>query len=458
MPATHPAFARPGRRNLVVGLGRTGLSCARWLVAQGERVVVTDSRSSPPSLATLERELPQIPRRLGALDPALVADCERLVLSPGLSRAEPIVRAALERGVPVVGDVELFAAARIAPAVAVTGTNGKSTVTALVAAMAERAGLAVRAGGNLGEPALELLQPPEPDLFVLELSSYQLESTENLELAAAAVLNVSPDHMDRYRNLGEYAAAKARIFAHATVAIVNEDDELTRGMGGEAARVVRFSMTGRPADWLLADLPEGPRLARRIGGPGSARLEAVLDPSRLRLIGRHNVGNALAALAVGTAAGLPLDAMCATLEEFTGLPHRMEWVAERGGVRFIDDSKGTNVGATLAAIEGLPGPLVVIAGGDGKGQDFAPLAPLFRAKVRHAVLIGRDRERLARALAPACPTEFAAGLPEAVVAAARIARPGELVLLSPACASFDMFRDFAQRGEVFAAAARELPP
>jgi UDP-N-acetylmuramoylalanine--D-glutamate ligase len=454
--AMHSAI-RPGRRNLVIGLGRTGLSCARFLRAQGEEVAVTDSRAAPPGLAELERELPQVARHLGGFDQALVAGSERVLLSPGVSRSEPIVRAALAAGLPVVGDVELFAGAHIAPVVAISGTNGKSTVTALVGAMAERAGLAVRAGGNLGEPALELLKAPEPDLYVLELSSYQLESTYSLELAAAAVLNVTPDHMDRYATVADYAQAKARIFAHAAIAIVNADDPLTRDMPGKHPRVVRFSLE-RDADWQLASFPEGLRLARRVARREGRTLEAVFDPARMQLLGRHNVANALAALALGSAAGLPLAAMCATLESFTGLPHRMECVAVRGGVRYIDDSKGTNVGATLAAIEGLQGPLVVIAGGDGKGQDFAPLAPLFHGKVRHAVLIGRDRELLARALSAACPTEFAATLPAAVAAAARVARTGELVLLSPACASLDMFRDYAERGRVFAAAARELPP
>jgi UDP-N-acetylmuramoylalanine--D-glutamate ligase len=437
------------RRNLVVGLGKSGLSAARWLAAQGEAVVVTDSRSAPPGLEAL-RALPQpVEARLGAFDLGLLDHAERIVLSPGVSRAEPIVREALRRGLTVVGDVELFAGAKRAPAVAITGTNGKSTVTTLVAEMARAAGRRVLAGGNLGEPALDLLAEPAPELYVLELSSFQLESTESLELAAAAVLNVTPDHMDRYASLGDYAAAKARIFAHAAVAVVNLDDPAVAAMPRPGQRVVGFSTVRPDAEFALAGSASGAEVL-------CARGEAVMRLDELRLPGRHNAANALAALALGTEIGLALEPMRRTLRAFPGLPHRGQVVAEHRGVRYLDDSKGTNVGATIAAVAGLDGPLVLIAGGDGKGQDFAPLAAAFRGKVRRAVLIGRDRERLATALRGACATEFAADMDAAVAAAARAAEPGDLVLLSPACASLDMFRDYAARGDAFAAAARRL--
>jgi len=436
------------RRNLVVGLGKTGLSAARWLAAQGESVVVTDSRVSPPGLDGLKRLGDAVVARLGGFDLTLLDGADRIVLSPGVARSEPIVRAAIERGLTVLGDVELFAQAARAPAVAITGTNGKSTATTLVAEMAKAAGRVVLAGGNLGDPALDLLAEPVPDLYVLELSSFQLESTDSLALIAAAVLNVTPDHMDRYESIEDYAAAKARIFAHATVAVVNLDDAVVAQMPRPGQRAVGFSIVRSDADWGLASVDGAPWLAQR-GAP-------LLALTELRLPGRHNAANALAALAVGDAVGLPLEPMLATLRSFKGLPHRTQWVTERRGVRYIDDSKGTNVGATLAAVAGLEQPLVVIAGGDGKGQDFSPLAAAFRGKVRHAVLIGRDREQLATALAGACTTEFASDLPAAVIAAARAARSGDLVLLSPACASLDMFRDYAERGDVFAAAARRL--
>ncbi|MBS0396054.1 MAG: UDP-N-acetylmuramoyl-L-alanine--D-glutamate ligase [Proteobacteria bacterium] len=437
------------RRNLVVGLGKTGLSAVRWLAAQGEAVAVTDSRAAPPGLEALRALPAPVPASLGGFDLGLLDSADRIVLSPGVSRAEPIVRAALARGLVVVGDVELFARARRAPAVAITGTNGKSTVTTLVAEMARRAGRRVLAGGNLGEPALDLLAQPDPELYVLELSSFQLESTDSLELAAAAVLNVTPDHMDRYATLADYAAAKARILTHAAAAVVNLDDPLVAAMPRPGQRRVGFSVARADADFGLVEVGGASQLARR-GEP-------LLPVAELGIAGRHNAANALAALALGAEIGLELAPMLATLRSFTGLAHRGQVVAERRGVRYVDDSKGTNVGATLAAVAGLDGPLVMIAGGDGKGQDFAPLADAFRGKVRHVVLIGRDREALAAALAGTCPTEYAPDMDAAVAAAAAAARPGDLVLLSPACASLDMFRDYAARGDAFAAAARRLP-
>jgi UDP-N-acetylmuramoylalanine--D-glutamate ligase len=436
------------RRNLVVGLGKTGVAAVRWLSAQGETVTVTDSRVQPPGLEALGELRASLPMHLGGFDPALLEATDRVVLSPGVSRDEPLIRAALARGIAVLGDIELFARARKAPTVAITGTNGKSTVTTLVAEMARAAGRRVLAGGNLGEPALDLLSQPAPELYVLELSSFQLESTESLELLAAAVLNLTPDHLDRYRSLAEYGAAKARILAHAATAIVNLDDPSVVAMPRPGQKRVGFSLSRSDADWGLCAQHGTAWLARGA--------EPLMPLAELRLPGRHNAANALAALAVGAVAGLELEPMLATLKRFAGLAHRGQWVTERHGVRFVDDSKGTNVGATLAAVAGFDGPIVLIAGGDGKGQDFTPLAAAFRGKVRHAVLIGRDRERLASALAGACTSEFAADMDAAVLAAARAAQPGDLVLLSPACASLDMFRDYAQRGEVFAAAARRL--
>ena len=438
------------RRNLVVGLGKTGVAAVRWLHSRGEAVTITDSRATPPGLESLVKIGGNFPLHLGGFDLAILNATDRIVLSPGVSPDEPLIREARARGIAIVGDIELFAGAKQAPAVAITGTNGKSTVTTLVAEMARAAGRNALAGGNLGEPALDLLDRPVPDLYVLELSSFQLESTDTLDLIAAAVLNLTPDHMDRYATLADYGAAKARVFAHAAVAVVNLDDPIVNAMPRAGQARIGFSLTRAGADWGLTT---------RAGEVSLTRAgEPLLPLAEMRISGRHNAANALAALAVGTIAGLALEPMLATLRRFAGLPHRSQWIAERNGVRFIDDSKGTNVGATLASVEGLGGPIVVIAGGDGKGQDFAPLATAFRGKVRHAVLIGRDRELIARSLAGVCSTEFAPDMDAAVVAAARAARAGDLVLLSPACASFDMFRDYIQRGEVFAAAARRLEP
>lgn len=442
------------RYAVIAGLGRTGLSCARHLHARGWRLAVTDTRPQPPELGALHALAGDIVVRAGGLDPALLEGAAMVVASPGLSLSDPFFVAARARGLEVVGDIELFARAVHAPVAGITGTNGKSTVTTLLGRMARRAGLAVRVGGNLGEPALDLLGDAATVLYVLELSSFQLEATSSLELAAATVLNVTADHMDRYAAIGAYAAAKARIFARCRTAVINLDDPLVAAMRaptGASSAALTFSLhASTGADYSLADrgAAAGLWLLRR-GTP-------LLPLAQLRIAGLHNVANALAALALGEALGLPLAAMLAELREFPGLEHRTQWVADVAGVRYIDDSKGTNVGATLAAVSGFSGTLVIIAGGDGKGQDFAPLAAAFRDKVRHVVLIGRDAPALAAVLEGVCPLTREATLEAAVQTAARVAARGDTVLLSPACASLDMFRDYAQRGRVFAEAVRSL--
>ena len=437
------------RRAIVVGLGRTGLSCARYLSAHGARVAITDSRAQPPELANLGSLAARVELHLGAFDSELLADAGQVVVSPGVALTEPFLREAVARGIEVVGDIELFARAVRAPVIAVTGTNGKSTVTTLVAEMVAAAGLKARAGGNLGVPALDLLDGPEPDFYVLELSSFQLETTQSLALRAAAVLNLTADHLDRYTSLADYAAAKARVFAHCDVAIFNLDDARVRTMPRPGQQQLSFSLEpGRRADFGLLRAGDGMSLAYRG--------EALFALKDMKLAGMHNAANALAALALGEAAGLPMQARLEVLRNFPGLTHRMQWVADVAGVRWINDSKGTNVGATLAAVGGMEGPLIVIAGGDGKNQDFSPLAAAFRDKVRVAVLIGRDAPALAGVLGGVCQIERTTTLEDAVRVAARVARSGDTVLLSPACASFDMFRDYAQRGAVFTAAVRGL--
>ena len=444
--------------SVVVGLGKTGAACLRYLTKRGIAVRATDSRRAPPGLAELGDLAGSLDLRLGGFDLSLLEGASQVLLSPGVSLEEPIARAARARGIEVLGDVELFARNVSAPVIGVTGTNGKSTVTTLVARMAEAAGRSVLAGGNLGVAALDLLERPTPDLYVLELSSFQLETTSSLHLKAAVVLNVSADHLDRYPSVADYARAKSRIFARAATVVLNADDPLVSAMRDavhprDPVRIVTFSIeetrsAGRAADFSL--LSDGARI--RLAAHGVD----VLDTSWMKIAGLHNAANALAALALGEAVGLPMPKMIEALQSFPGLPHRSQWVADVAGVRYVDDSKGTNVGATIAAVGGMPGPLVMIAGGQGKGQDFAPLAPAFRGKVRHVVLIGRDAGLLAAALAGVCSTETAGSMPEAVAAAARAARPGDTVLLSPACASFDMFRDYGHRGAEFAAAVRRL--
>jgi UDP-N-acetylmuramoylalanine--D-glutamate ligase len=438
------------RSAVVVGMGRTGLSVARHLQRCGYRISVTDSRAAPPELAGVQALGASIVTRTGGFDARLLEQADIVVTSPGVPLDDPFFVQARARGLDIVGDIELFARSADAPVVGITGTNGKSTVTTLLGRMAERAGVRVRVGGNLGQPALDLLDRGPTDLYVLELSSFQLDTTHSLKLKAAVVLNLSADHMDRYATLRHYADSKARIFANCETAVVNADEPEVLRMPRPSQRVITFGLLDARADYSLMTPPQRQEawLARR-GAP-------LLPLTALKISGRHNAANALATLALGDALRLPLAPMLDELRDFTGLPHRAQWVADINGVRYINDSKGTNVGATLAAVNGLAGPLVVIAGGDGKGQDFTPLAAAFRDKVRTTVLLGRDAGLIETALAGICHTTRVETMQEAVRSAARFAQAGDTVLLSPACSSLDMFRDYAHRGNVFAAAVQEL--
>jgi UDP-N-acetylmuramoylalanine--D-glutamate ligase len=436
-------------RTLVVGLGETGLSVARYLSGRGVPVAVVDSRAEPPALERSRTELSaDVALFLGDFSPEAFERAEQIVVSPGVSMQEPAIAAALARGVPVTGDIELFAQAARAPVIAVTGSNGKSTVVTLLGAMARRAGLDVRVGGNIGTPALDLIQEQEPDLYVLELSSFQLETVSSLRPQAAAVLNVSADHMDRYTDLQAYAATKQSIFRQAGVQVFNLDDALVSSLVDRA----------RPCTGFTSSVPDD-------GNYGLMTIEGqtwlacgsrpIMPASAISMAGQHNLVNALAALAMGDAAGIPLASMIDTLAEFQGLPHRMQYVGAGNEVRWFNDSKGTNVGATLAAIEGIDTPLVLIAGGDGKGADFTPLAVALQHKGRAAVLIGKDAGLLETLLQGFVPVRRAADMSEAVRLAAGLAQPGDSVLLSPACASTDMFRNFEQRGDVYMQAVQE---
>lgn len=437
-------------RTVVIGLGRTGLSAVRYLHSRGVPVAVTDSRTEPPGLAELRRALPDVPVGVGRFDPAMLAVADQIVLSPGVARTDPALAGLLPEAVPVLGDIELFARAARAPVAAITGSNGKSTVTRMLGSMAAAAGLEVRVGGNIGTPALELLRAPEPDLYVLELSSFQLETTDSLEARAAAVLNVSPDHLDRHRSLQAYARSKQRVYAGTGAAVINADDPLVAAMAPPGRAVIRFRLGQEPGAGEYG-------LRRHRGESWLARgREPLMRRADLPLNGLHNAANALAALALGEALGLPTAPMLAALGRFQGLPHRTELIAEIGGVCFYDDSKGTNAGASAAAIAGISGPIVLIAGGEAKDGDFSLLRQAATGKVRAAVLIGRDAGLIERALAEVCRIHRARGMEDAVRIAADAARPGDSVLLSPACASFDMFRDYRDRGERFAGAVRRL--
>lgn len=458
----HIDHSQEGNRTktLIVGLGRTGLSVARHLVARGGQVAVVDSRPNPPGLDALQRDLPDVALFLGGFDEAAFAHADRLVVSPGVSLDTPVIAAAIARGAEVVGDVELFVRAANAPIAAITGSNGKSTVTTLLGEMARESGRRVAVGGNLGEPALDLLDDAV-ELYVLELSSFQLDTTHSLRAAAAVVLNLSPDHMDRYPDLDAYANSKQKVLNHAVVGVYNADDPRVVAMRGSNEKwcftlgeplAAAEDVFGCQRVFGVRQLDDGPWLCR-----GEQPLMAAAE---VRIPGLHNRANALAALAMGSALGLDLAAMCEVLRHFPGLPHRTQFVAELGGVRWYNDSKGTNVGACIAALEGLSQGdatrTVLIAGGDCKGAAFDELVPAVVAHARALVLIGRDAPDIARAVAGQVRVRHAEDMADAVRQAAELSEPGDRVLLSPACASFDMFRDYMHRGEVFMDAVRGL--
>lgn len=436
---------------LVVGLGETGLSAARFLSERGEAVRVIDSRARPPALDALERTCPDVPVALETLDTAWLDRADRLVLSPGLSIDLPLVVEAKRRGIDVVSEIELFARAARAPVIAVTGSNGKSTVATATAEILAARGFKAPRGGNLGPPALELLSEDEVDVYVLEVSSFQMEATHSLRPYAAAVLNVSPDHIDRHGSIERYAELKAALLTAAETAVYNWDDVRVRSMGRAHPRSVPFS--------VLEPLEHGWSVVADGGARWLARdLTPVIASAELGLPGRLGEANSLAALAL--AEKLDGDALAGldALRRFSGLPHRCELVAEHDGIRFVDDSKGTNVGAAAAALEGIDTPVVLIAGGRGKGADFSALARAAEGRVRAAVLIGESAADLEQTLEALCPTHRAHDMRTAVEKAIALAAAGDTVLLSPACSSQDMFTDYRARGEAFANAVRECLP
>ena len=441
-------MALRGKRVLVLGMGDTGLSVVNWVNSQGGSVIVADSRAAPPHLKSLSKEKVVT----GKFKTSLLKDMDLVCISPGLSLEEELIQAAVAKGIPVIGDIELFAwTVRKTPAkvIAITGTNGKSTATALTGHLLRAAGIDCEVAGNISPPALDALgkRKNPPAAWVLELSSYQLETTWSLAPDAAAMLNLSEDHLDRYGGLAEYAAAKARVFQGEGVQILNRCDSASMALALPGRTQVTFGLDA-PAmseDFGVAD-------ACLVRGT-----DKILALSELPLAGTHNASNALAACALAHQAGAPLASLAAGLRSFRGLPHRMQRVASRGGVEWLDDSKGTNVGATVAALKGLSKKTILILGGEGKGQNFAPLAPAIRERAKHVLLIGRDAALIEKAIAgTGIPVERCASLEAAVARAALVAASGDAVLLSPACASFDMFRDYKHRGDIFAAAVRSL--
>ena len=437
---------------IVVGLGKSGMSLVRFLAQQGVRFAVADTRANPPELATLQRDYPQVEVRCGELDVEFLCRATELYVSPGLALATPALQQAAARGVQMSGDIELFARHAKAPIVAITGSNAKSTVTTLVGEMAKAAGKKVAVGGNLGTPALDLLAD-DVELYVMELSSFQLETTHSLNAEVATCLNVSEDHMDRYSGMQAYHLAKHRIFRGARQVVMNRDDALSRPLQADQLPCWSFGLSKPDFN--------GFGLIEEAGEKCLAfQFDALLPVRELKIRGAHNQSNALAALALGHAVGLPFAAMLEALKHFTGLAHRCQWVGELRGAHYYDDSKATNVGAALAAIEGLGadinGKLLLIAGGDGKGADFSALRVPVAHYCRAVVLLGRDAARLAEALDGAAVQVRVNSLEEAVAQCAALAQPGDAVLLSPACASLDMFKNFEERGRLFAQAVGGL--
>ncbi len=449
------------KRVLVLGLGETGLSALRWLDKQGAILSVADSRDNPPNIDALMKVMPNLSIYKGKFQQEVLLSAEVIVISPGVPLSDPAVKAAIAHGIPVIGDVELFAQYRLknTKVIGITGSNGKTTVTSLVGEICKQAGLKTIVAGNIGLPVLDALQMEVPDIYVLELSSFQLETTNSLILDAATVLNVTEDHMDRYATFKDYANAKARILTNATAAILNRDDAITLAMSLDSTTPkVAFTFGLNEAvsanDFGLINAEGLQYLAH-----GKRKL---CKSSELKITGQHNVANALAAAALSDAVGIEKESIVASLRNFTGLPHRVEWVANIDNVDYVDDSKGTNVGATCAAINGMtkngqPQKVVLIAGGDGKGQDFSPLANAVEKNCRAVVLYGRDAPMIETVLLSTNVSIYQAhDLPEAVNIAKKIAFSGDAVLLSPACASFDMFKNYVHRAEVFVEAVKQL--
>ncbi len=430
--------------NVIVGLGQTGLSVARYFLARDLPFAVTDSRVHPPGWDELKKMAPTVEIVLGELSRDLIQRAKQLIVSPGVSLQEPVIAAALQKGIPCVGDIELFVREISAPIVAITGANGKSTVTTLLGDMAKNAGLRVAVAGNIGLPVLDLLDQPTFDLYVLELSSFQLETTYSLRATAATVLNICEDHLDRYASFDAYLAAKKRIYHQCKTAIVNRAD----------ARVWPESQCQQMGFSLAAPKNNDYGVFENFIVRGKEKLCAF---NEIKLQGMHNIENILAALALGEAVGLDQSSMIQTIKSFTGLAHRCQLVREHRGVRWYNDSKGTNVGATIAAIEGLGSKeIILIAGGQNKNMNFSPLKPVVAEHVRQVILMGETAGELNVLLRDVAPVSVVRNMPEAVKLADQVARAGDVVLLSPACASFDMFDNYKQRGCEFERAVNNV--
>ena len=431
---------------LVVGLGKTGLSVVRYLRALGEAVIVVDSRDIPPGLSMLKNEYADVKCFTGSFNVDLFIGAHRIVVSPGVALSEPALIEAKNNNIEIIGDIDLFAHEAMAPVIGITGSNGKSTVTTLLALMASQAGKNTVASGNIGLPVLDALDD-DVDLYVLELSSFQLESLQRLPMKAAVVLNISADHLDRYENIAAYAMSKQVIYENAEVLVLNKDDALANysavgRYAGISDKQIKFTLN-RPEENEFGVCKNGSNESLCLGKT------KLVDIDQLKLKGSHNIQNALAALALGYAIGMSMDVMVEALKAFKGLPHRTQFVAEIKGVNWINDSKATNVGAAIAALVGLPGKHVLIAGGEAKGADFSELVDAIQQHCRAVVLFGKDAEKIKAVLPEDFIVENVEDMQAAVQAAASLAQTGDNVLLAPACASFDMFDNFEHRGDIF---------
>ena len=433
------------KKVVVVGLGKTGLSCVRYLYAQGKQIVVMDTREQPPGLDELKRDYPNIQCVLGSLDETILACCDEIILSPGIALSTPEIKSATDQQVLVRGDIDLFAEAAKAPIVGITGSNGKSTVTTLLGEMAKSAGLNARVGGNLGTPALDLLDQTA-NLYILELSSFQLETTHNLNAESVVLLNLSEDHMDRYASKIAYLQAKQRIFRQAKNIIVNDDEPLSSPLVNTSMNLIHFGLKSNDLDKFSVLVRNGERYLAK-------GFDILISLNELAMRGEHNISNALAALALGDSVGIPMGAMLETLKKFEGLSHRCQFVRALGGVEYVNDSKGTNPGSVVTALNSLgqdiSGKVILIAGGDSKEADLSLLCEPVKRFVKTLVLIGTDASKFEALLSSYTSIYKESSMANAVERAYSMAEDGDVVLLSPACASFDMFKNYEHRGQVF---------
>ena len=437
---------------VIVGLGKTGLSCFRYLSNQGLNVAITDSREEPPELLELKAEFESASVYLGQINEQVLLASDQIILSPGVSLDNKSIKLSIENNIPVFGDIELFCQKAQAPIIAVSGSNGKSTVTTIVAEMTRLAGLKTYVGGNIGIPALDLLSDSTPDLYVLELSSFQLETTYSLNAHASVVLNISPDHMDRYSSLKDYVNTKKRIYSGQGLMVLNKDEEYIHSIIDSKRDTIYFSL-GAPEGENFGLINHNNEVWLSQGN------EKIINKNQLKIKGEHNISNALAAMALAGAVNVPTNIMADVLKNFTGLEHRCQLVREIDNVSWYNDSKATNVGACIASIRGLCelGNIILIAGGDSKGADLSGLNPIVKKYIKRVFLFGIDANKLADVMGSDVDKEFVNNMNEAVKGASKIADPDDIVLLAPACSSLDMYKNYQQRGDAFISAIDALP-